>query len=731
MKKIVMLLAFVMVTLSLQAQSKRERESRDLFWNDTNADALVTAIPEKWTNESAVIIYKNEEYTYVNLAKYVYHTTSLHYRIKLQDKNAIEKFSQFSYPIFLGNKRNFSFQEFINVGIKIIKPDGKEVILDIEKERVETDASGERLYKVAIPNLEIGDIVDIYKLTTEQTDSYDGTHLFPKIERTVAEEYPVVKKKLAIEVENDFFLRMESFNGAPAIVEVPTKKRSTSRYVFEATDIEKQPLARWSFPLVDSPSIKLQVVFALRKINEFFVDFFMTKKDRERGSFATSEEIAAYIKRTSYFEGSVPNYKELKQAILDKGVKSELEILNQIIYFLRHFKYTSWTEPIIAYRSEIIADGAPCINYSYINSQDKLVEDLKSLLKQYNIDFEILLTKPRYDGPMSQTLLRSNVETGLKINVKDAPPVYLFDFGPHMSTSTINPLLEGTVAKLYSPFKLNKIKTEDIKDHIIPSSTANDNMAIEKSNIVINNDWTGFNINRDRKYYGQQKSERQDRLVDIPNYLQEDFDYFGTKRFYDCSKNQNKKNQDVQKKLEAIFAEGNKKNEETALDIVKSEFDINIDSYEIKLLESGRYDATAPLHITDSFTMGNDFIKKAGPNYIVEVGKFIGGQITIDPLEYDRKVPINLDYATTYSSEVRIKIPVGFTVDGIEKLNKSVSNDTGSFISTARIDGDYLVYTTTKTYLKATFPVSQWPDMIKWLDEANTFTREKILFKKS
>ena len=63
----------------------------------------VTAIPDTWKNESAVIIGMKEEYLFkrqqlkgkttagINIKEYI------HKRIKLQDKNAVEKFSTFYY----------------------------------------------------------------------------------------------------------------------------------------------------------------------------------------------------------------------------------------------------------------------------------------------------------------------------------------------------------------------------------------------------------------------------------------------------------------------------------------------------------------------------------------------------------------------------------------------------------------------------------------------------------
>lgn len=726
--KLLLLIVFVVTATSAIAQSKKELETREIFWNNTNKDALVTSVPEKWKNESVVILYKSEYYSYENFGKSIMHSNYFHIRMKIQDKNAVENYSQYSYEMFANSLNINNKDESVMVGIKVIKPSGEEIIIDVEKERVQSDANGEILYKVAIPALEIGDILDIYKARIEYGKSDDGKLLLPKIERTVAEQYPVVKKKISVEVENDFFLRMESYNGAPVIKEVPTSRRVTKMYEFVASDIEKSLLERWSYPLLYQPSVKLQVVFALRKKDEKTINFFLPEKQKERGGIVTKEEILNFVEEYSSIATEGKKDKTLELIFSNSVLKTDLDVLNEIIYFLRHYKYTAWTEPIIAYQSDIYNDGMPCQYYSFINNKDKLLFELTSTLKQYNFDYEILMTKPRYDGPMSETLLRSNVEIGLKINLKDAPPVFFFDFGPYASTSNMNPLLEGTTAIVFKPTK--KITTTDLKNIDIPNSTAAQNVLTEKTTININADWSGFNITRDRKYYGQQKNEGQNRHISIPNYLQEDFEYYDTNRFYNCSKNQTKSNQLIEQKLTAIYVESDRKDKETETSRVKGEFDVEIDHYDLQIIDSGRYDANAPFHTIDSLTMGSDFIKKTGPNYILEVGKFIGGQVTIDATEYDRTLPINLDYAKTYLYDITIQIPTGYSVEGIERLNKNVSNSTGAFVSIASVKDDKLIFKTSKTYLKTTLPASQWPDMMEWLNEANNFSREKVLFKK-
>src|SRR6478672_13825494 len=62
-----------------------------------------TAVPDKWKNESAVIIGQKTEYLFTRVVSGRNYTTIvrineyIHKRIKLQDKNALEKFSTFNY----------------------------------------------------------------------------------------------------------------------------------------------------------------------------------------------------------------------------------------------------------------------------------------------------------------------------------------------------------------------------------------------------------------------------------------------------------------------------------------------------------------------------------------------------------------------------------------------------------------------------------------------------------
>ena len=96
-KNYVALSVLFMFTLLVTAQTKDELEIRQQFWNSDEPQTKNVTIPEKWQNESAVILYRSEYYGYTNNGKKMYNPSSFHQRVKLQDKAAVEYFSEFEY----------------------------------------------------------------------------------------------------------------------------------------------------------------------------------------------------------------------------------------------------------------------------------------------------------------------------------------------------------------------------------------------------------------------------------------------------------------------------------------------------------------------------------------------------------------------------------------------------------------------------------------------------------
>src|SRR5215467_13104966 len=131
-------------------------------------DFKITTIPDKWKNESAVIIAQKTEYLFTRVVSGKNYSTIvrineyIHKRIRLQDKNALEKFSTFNF-VTIGKDGKAEY--------RIIKASGREETVDM-KAAVEDDKDIDPVYKpifyslniksqkIAIPDLEVGDIID-------------------------------------------------------------------------------------------------------------------------------------------------------------------------------------------------------------------------------------------------------------------------------------------------------------------------------------------------------------------------------------------------------------------------------------------------------------------------------------------------------------------------------------------------------------------------------------------
>ncbi len=182
-----------------------------------------TNIPDKWKNESAVIIGQKTEYLFTRVVSGRNYTTIVHIneyihkRIKLQDKNALEKFSTFNY-VTMGKDGSAEY--------KIIKTNGKEEVVDM-KTAVEDDQDIDPVYKpifyslniksqkIAIPDLEVGDIIDYTLRSTINWDmKAEGIGFTPFI-FSLANNYPTMYQQYRFTMVNGMKVQYRNYNGAP------------------------------------------------------------------------------------------------------------------------------------------------------------------------------------------------------------------------------------------------------------------------------------------------------------------------------------------------------------------------------------------------------------------------------------------------------------------------------------------------------------------------------------
>ncbi|WCO03363.1 DUF3857 domain-containing protein [Psychroserpens ponticola] len=719
-----LLLFIFALTSTAFSQSKEELAAKDFFWGDNDQYKNANDIPAELSNESAVIIYKNENYDFHKYGKNVTYTTSVRKRIKLLDKAAVEEFSEFAFTRrFRSSKGRYSWKVKGDtyVGVKIIKPDGSITEIDVEKDAVEVD--GET--KLAISNLEVGDIIDYYSYKNEP---FKSTYAFgfEPVETSLNEEYPIMDFKLFFETENDFFINFKSFNGAPDLQEIATDKKNMRRYELTETNIAKREYTRWFYPLVELPSYKFQVYFARSGKFEDRALAFLPEKETIIKTTVSQDEVLDLYDNRFKPDGDVGDVKSFFKG---KEFKNDSEKVVAAYYYMRHFYLTRYLEAFYAREASISA--YPFMVYGnnvvFIQNQKQFIRHFTEFLKRQKIDYSIVVGKKRYDGSIDELLIERNVNVMVKINT--AEPLYAEFFSPHTNINEFSPLMEGTDVLLLSS-KKNKRIIDKIDRGTLPTSSYEDNETKKEMILNFNDDFSGLSMTAVNSFKGHNKGEQQyDRLL-FSDYVFEDYKKYDTESWIEVTRGKKNKIK-FQKEMDALIEKLKNNQKEKFEASAQGEYGIeDIEDYNFIINDNGRYALDSYFTFTENFTAKNALIKKAGPNYIVEIGKLIGGQIDLDEKERQRTENVHLPHPRVFNYTIKLNIPEGYTVAGLDKLNKNVDNSTGAFISTAKIEDDQLIITTSKRYKNYYELNSDWSKMIVFLDEANQFTNEKVLLKK-
>lgn len=713
-------LCLLFVLLSIVTYSQDKEEVRELFWGKSDTYKNVTQTPEKWKNESAVVICKYEYYNYKNSGSKVVYISAIRKRLKLQDQAAIKEFSEFSFNDKFYSKLGYSYKKGSTFfGVKIIKSNGKEIEIDVEKEAKKLDEEK----KIAISNLEIGDILDYYYYTFEP---FVTTYMtFSPVENTIGDVYPVMNKKITLIAENDFYLNVNSYNGAPAFKEIIGKKKYIKEYELEAKDIEKNDFPRWFYPLAEMPCYKFQVYFARNGgfANYSYANVFLPEEDTYLKKTVSKDDIFKYYELKYRMFGDL----DLVDVFLkDKKFSSDEEKVKAVYNFARHTFFTQYIEAAIIKEADIFYPYNLFGNsFVYLSDQQSFIRYFMAFLKDNKIDYDIVLGTGRENGTLDDLLIRENVKMLIRVNTKT--PLYLEYFDPFTDAGSFDFSLENTKAYILEIEKNKKIVKADLTT--LPSTTVDDNVTKRVSEVTLNDDFSSLNIKRNSSYFGHFKSDEQNEKLKFYDYLDEDYDKYGTERILE-KVSSNKKQIQYKKEFEALTNKIKDKNKESYKKSLSSEFEFEIENPILKITNTGRFGNNAPFACEEEFAIKNNLIKKAGNNYIVEIGKILTGQVEIDKKELERKNNIYMPFPRKFENEIIFEIPKGYSVSGIDKLNKKIENTTGKFTSIASLEKNRLIIKTVKQYNNYYEANSNWNKIILFLDAAYQFSQEKILLKK-
>ena len=313
-----------------------------------------------------------------------------HYRIKLNDKNAITKYAEITFGVSQTNNK-------VYVGFKVIKANGKEVIIDhstaVTMER--ESGGGKHAYKkLAVPGLEPGDILDYYICEENTIQMVGWIYFFDPIIHTLPGEYPIMNHKLQFQVERKCYINLVSLNGAPQLKSI-TEGKDEQYYSLDVNDLEAADDQRWIYKYRELPSVKFRVAFATGKAMRTF-DVLLGEQGEPKSSVTKQEveDMAKTMLMTAYDVKFISKYAKIKL----KGEKDPFVIARECYYFYRNNTYSAFEEAVV--------DGSGVSKVRDLRFTDVF----STFLDARKVPYDIVLAVPRNISSLDNLLMENEIE---------------------------------------------------------------------------------------------------------------------------------------------------------------------------------------------------------------------------------------------------------------------------------------------------------------------------------
>jgi hypothetical protein len=681
----------------------------------------VAETPAKWNDESAVIIgykrsilfdKKSSGGFFSPRQKNVFFFEKVRFKIQLHDRNAVEAFSEIYF--------RYSSKEdgFL---ARIIKPGGEILPVNL-KEAVELESTGDipeffksffdqtsgaesRYYKVAIPNLEPGDILEYAAYTKSKLDVRgSGFVEFDPQYEICSKGYPAMYNEIDIETDNKSFFKSLSLNGAPEFKKENAEDKDFFRYVFTDRDRGVEKDVNFVNRFLVYPVVKFQVIYAN---SENVKGLLIGGKGELKNGFS-KDELALkawenYVSAGNWYDPRNPVNMLLASCLDDLkrlGAKewNDQQYTRNVFYLIRNR---------VVFRSNYLNDRV----FAYL---------FANLLLRHDIKSELVISSTNTIGKLKDILFDDEIRYAVKVGDQ-----LYFNCTDHSLPGELVQTLVGNEAYIIGEPD-RKTHAQTITPFTLPNTAAKDNAITYTINSSMSADFNNVLVARTSAYTGLVKTNNIGNAMRLTTYMLDDYkSYEGESP---TEKMKAKEQDEYDRSVKAIKEEYKKAKPDYVKEGLEKEFQQKIKFRDFKIASDGRTEKKKNLVFTEEFELPGQ-VRKAGKKYLVNLTGLIGPQLQVKKDQRERKYDINVGYARTISWVINFKIPEGYTAAGIAELNSQVENETGKFSCEAQEEGGTVVCKITKTYKTATVAKDKWKDMLAFIDAAYNTSYKYILLK--
>ncbi len=744
MRVLYLTLFFLLPSLLIFAQKKRDLEKYN--------ERAISARSEVWawdikafkqpdltnidTTQSAVILAKHIDVKVSSSKKLkasvfgfyvqrdIFYATTVREMVKINDKVALDEYSQFSFKKFR-QLNGFRAKATTIIGVRIIKADGTRKEVKVDEEMVtEQEENKQQKSKLAIPDLQVGDIIDYFVLVEEMKDASGSIdqQIF-----VLGDDKPIKQLSVHCEISDKYAIRYTTANGAPDFK--ISKDDDGNVFDLLVRNIPALPTQLWMSPYRQVANIRMNVNYGRYIYGDIDVPAGSYRRNPLDGEIVSGARLGALGNYryagtpgpVSYVDGVRDMIKIYQR---DRGSKLPKDSIPYYVYYA--MRYMAFFR---VFPDSKINVG---LSRNQNDSDNRLFISLVArTLRELDIRSDVVLVTNKY-GPADGELLEpTDFEYVLKTRTEN--PVYITSASVFTHCNIFATAHEGQNAIVTNEVG-GPQKREDPPFNTrvrIPFSEASKNSHLEKLDISLDNNMDQLLVDRTTTLRGALREDGQKDLLLFEDYYEEERQALGIRESFMEKFADSRRNKALAEEYTNAFAQARKDQKEAFTSEVKSQFDAapkELKSYKIRNMGMRH---TNPDFVYDTKFTLDGFLKKAGGNYIFDVGRLIGGQLTLKPNQRERKVDMYEPFARSFEHDIIINIPAGYKVEGAEKLVRNVDNACGSFIVSSSVEGNKLHVTVKKIYKHAFEKAESWNSMLQVVDAAVDFLGQKVLLKKA
>lgn len=609
--------------------------------------------------------------------------------VKLNDAEAVKDFTEFSVNV--PENRTITGYTFYDIkpafGARIIKPDGSVREIDMNEAYTLTQDGEDDIYKIAIPGLEPGDILDYFYYT----ESFRDELSLPEFVIPVIRSYPVRDLTIEFSVAPELAVEYGAYNGAPKGRLSREGEKNCLR--INMTDIEA--LHDDTPHISEARQTPYYDIYVLNNLSqvEFVPSTARQGGMRVSNSVYLISDVGAAINATKTDKFLVYEAAELVKKRLKSHPEASQRMIADIAWVAMRY---------VAYNTkQSISDVQLALMYR------QLLEELKS---EYT--GQIGITSPRTKAPVKDLVHFTDVNylitagdtcylaladlTNLPGEIPagyDGETAYSFPGNP----SNPNLHLAATEFKLpagQAPYNAFESVTSARTDPSDPEA------------LLLSTDLT---LTGAQKRLSKGLSTRYQKLEAVGSF-------FNKKPAKDKNRDTDSDNEKIRKNFEKL-GKVIWDNEESRLDAYAvTEYGCTPDNPAFK----ARMEGKVP-----------EAVGSAGGNLMVNIGHLNGRPAQYVGSERERKLSIVRDYPERFDNTIIFTIPEGYEVieESIKDLNRSVSSPFATFNSEANLEDGVLTVRIIERYPRSICPPAAWNDILKVNDAANDFRNTFILLR--